>query len=134
MSQESVAAVNAAFDAFARRGPDGLAEHWTDDVHHRAIEGAIDDRGPLRGKDAVRAYLQDWLDMFDDFKVEPVELIDAGEDNVVAVFRFSGRAKLSGVVRDQTAAVVYTIRDGKIAGGLEYATRGEALKAAGLSE
>jgi hypothetical protein len=45
-------------------------------------EGAIDDRGPLHGNDAFRAYLQDWLDTFDDFKVEPVELIDAGEERV----------------------------------------------------
>jgi hypothetical protein len=78
--------------------------------------GATDDRGPMHGKDAVRAYLQDWIDMFDNFKVEPVELIDAGEDNVVAVIRFGGRAKLSGIETDQTAAIVYMIRDGRSQG------------------
>jgi ketosteroid isomerase-like protein len=31
-------------------------------------------------------------------------------------------------------AVVFVIRDGKIAGGREYATRDEALEAAGLRE
>jgi ketosteroid isomerase-like protein len=31
-------------------------------------------------------------------------------------------------------SVVYTVRDGKIARGREYATREEALEAAGLSE
>jgi ketosteroid isomerase-like protein len=80
---------------------------------------ALDDRGPMHGKDAVRAYVQDWLDMFDDFKVEPVELIDAGEDQVIAVIRNSGRAKLSGVATDLTYAALYTIRDGKIARGRE---------------
>ena len=33
-----------------------------------------------------------------------------------------------------TFAVLYTIRDGKIARGCEYMTRDEALEAAGLSE
>jgi ketosteroid isomerase-like protein len=63
-----------------------------------------------------------------------VELIDAGEDQVVAVLRIMGRAKLSGVETDLTYAALYTIRDGKIARGREYWTRDEALEAAGLSE
>jgi ketosteroid isomerase-like protein len=93
-----------------------------------------DDRGPMHGKEACRAYPQDWLDMFDDFKVEPVELIDAGGDNIVVVLRFGGRAKLSGVETDQAFAIVYTIRDGRIARGREYATRDQALEAAGLRD
>ena len=88
----------------------------------------------MHGKEAVRAYLQDWLDMFDDFKIEPVESIDAGGDRVVVVQRVGGRAKLSGVETEMDVPVVYTIRDGKIAVGREYATRQEALEAAGLSE
>ena len=107
---------------------------WTEDLDHRAIEGAPDDRGPIQGKDALRAYLEDWFDTFDGFRVEPLELIDAGEDQVVAVLRFGGRAKLSGVETDQTLAILATIRSGTIARGREYATRAEALEAAGLSE
>jgi ketosteroid isomerase-like protein len=38
------------------------------------------------------------------------------------------------VETDLTYAVLYTIRDGKIAGGREYWTREEALEAAGLRE
>jgi ketosteroid isomerase-like protein len=105
-----------------------------DDIDHRAAEGAPDDHGPIRGKEAVRAYVQDWQETFDDFVSEPVELIDAGEDNVVAVIRISGRAKLSGVETDLTYAALYTLRDGKVARGREYWTREEALEAAGLSE
>jgi ketosteroid isomerase-like protein len=133
MSQENVEVVKAALDAWPQ-GLDALSEHWTDDIDHRAIEGAIDDHGPLHGKDAVRAYLQDWLDMFDPLTVEPLELIDAGGDEVVTVLRIGGRAKLSAVETDITFAIVYTVRDGKLARGREYATRAEALEAAGLRE
>jgi ketosteroid isomerase-like protein len=69
-----------------------------------------------------------------DFRIEPVELIDAGENRVVAVLRFGGRAKLSGVETDQILGAVFEIRDGKIARGREYATRKQALDAAGLAE
>jgi ketosteroid isomerase-like protein len=71
---------------------------------------------------------------FDEFWFEAAELIDAGEETVVAVERFGGRAKLSGVETDQTSGVVLTIRGGKIARCREYATRAEALEAAGLRE
>jgi ketosteroid isomerase-like protein len=113
-------------------GLTALEEYWTDDVDHRPVEGAIDDRGPMKGKAAVAAYVQDWLDTFDELTSEPIELIDVGGDQVIAVLRISGRAKLSGVETDLTYAVVYTIRDGKIARGREYAARDEALEAAGL--
>src|SRR5436190_19475183 len=134
MSQENVEIVRDAAAAFNRGDVDTWLEYFADDIEHRAVEGALDDRGPMHGKDAVRAYLQDWLDMFDDFKVEPLELIDAGGDEVVAVLRNSGRAKLSGVETDMTYAIVWTIRDGKIARGREYWTRDEALEAAGLAD
>ena len=63
-----------------------------------------------------------------------MEFIDAGEDQVVAVERFGGRAKISGIETEQTQAVVSTIRDGRIARCREFMTRNEALEAAGLSE
>ena len=101
---------------------------------HRAIEGAPDDRGPILGKAALRAYIQDWIDTFHEFRIEPVELIELDDDRVVAVMRFGGRAKLSGVETDSTLGVIFTIRHGMIARGREYATREEALEAAGLRE
>jgi ketosteroid isomerase-like protein len=129
MSHENVELVRRAFDAYAQGGFDALSDFWTNDINYRAVEGALDDRGPMHSKDAVLAYAQDWLDLFDDFKIEPLELIDAGADQVVAVVRNSGRAKLSGVEADLTYAVLYTIRDGKIARVREYWTKEQALEA-----
>jgi len=134
MSQENLEIVRDAAAAFNRGDPDAWIEYMADDIDYRAAEGALDDAGPMHGKDAVRAHLQDWLDMFDDFKSEPLELVDAGEDQVIAVLRISGRAKLSGVETDLTYAALYTIRDGKVARGREYWTKEQALEAAGLRE
>jgi ketosteroid isomerase-like protein len=135
MSKENVGVVQAAADAFARDGVDGWLEYFTDDVDYRAAEGEIDDRGPIHGKDALRAYAEDWTEMFDDVRFEPVEVIDAGDDTVIAVMRISGRPKgTSAEALTLSVAGVSTIRDGKIARGREYWTREEALEAAGLSE
>jgi ketosteroid isomerase-like protein len=134
MSEENVEILKAAYEAFARGGLDRFMEHFVDEVDYRAVEGAPDDHGPINSKDALRAYVQDWQDTFDDFTSEPVELIDAGEENVIAVTRISGHAKLSGIETDLTYAALYTFRDGKIVRGREYWTRDEALEAAGLSE
>ena len=134
MSTPNVAAVEEAYEALADGGLDRFLDHWTDDLDHRSIEGAPDDRGPIYGRDAMRAYVQDWIDTFDEFRIEPVELSDAGRGMVVGVLRYGGRAKLSGIETDDTFGVVFTIRDGKIARGREYATRDQALEAAGLKE
>ena len=134
MSQENVEIVRDAAAAFNRGDLDAFIEYWADDIDYRAAEGALDDRGPMHGKDAIRAYMQDWLDLFDDFKSEALELIDGGEDQVIAIVRISGRAKQSGVETDLTYAATYTIRDGKIARGREYWTKEQALQAAGLSK
>ena len=95
MSQENVEVVRALFEAWGRGGLDALAEFWDARIDWRAAEGALDDAGPIHGVDAMRTYVQDWLDDFDELRVEAEELIDAGEQ-AVAVQRISGRAKASG--------------------------------------
>jgi ketosteroid isomerase-like protein len=134
MSQENIEIARDAAAAFNRGDLDAWLEYLTVDIDFRAAEGAPDDHGPIKGKEAMRAFVQDWLDTFDDLRVEPIELIDAGEDVVLAVNKFSGRAKLSGIETDLTYAELSTFRDGKIARSRQYFTRDEALEAAGLSE
>jgi ketosteroid isomerase-like protein len=134
MSQENVEIVRRYYEAYAQGGFDPWMEYWSDDLDHRAAKEGLDDPGPIRGKNAMRKHIRDWIDTFDEFWFEAVELIDAGEETVVAVERFGGRAKLSGVETDQTSGVVLTIREGKIARCREYATRAEALEAVGLTE
>ena len=135
MSQKNVEIVRDAVVAYNLGDLDAfLDEYWTDDIDYRAVEGAPDDHGPIHGKAEMRAYMQDWFDTFDDLKVEPLEVIDAGQDQAVAVVRFGGRAKLSGVEVDLTFAALYTVRDGKVARGREYWTKEQALEAAGLRE
>jgi ketosteroid isomerase-like protein len=134
MSGENIAVVEDAYRAFAHEGLDRFLDCWTDDLEHRSMEGDPDYPDPIRGRQAMRVFLQDWIDTFDEFRIEPVELIDAGGGVVAGVLRYGGRAKLSGIESHDTFGVMFTVRDGKIACGREYRTRDEALEAAGLRE
>jgi uncharacterized protein len=132
MSQENVEFLVDYFQRFADGDLDAIAEVWDPDINWRAAEGEIDDVGELHGPEAVRRHAQDWFDMFDDLAVVAEEVIDAGDDRVVAVQRMTGRAKVSGVETEIRFSVVYTLRDGKIVRGREYMTKEQALAAVGL--
>jgi ketosteroid isomerase-like protein len=134
MSQENVEILRKAAESFADRGLDSYFEFLHPDAHWRAMEGAIDDTGELSGREAIRRYVQDWIDTFDDFSIEPVELLDLGGDRVLSVQRLTGRAKLSGLETELRYAVVYTVRDGLIVDGREYVDREHALRAAGVQQ
>jgi ketosteroid isomerase-like protein len=134
MSRENVEVVRQALQAFADGGVDAMAEFWDPDIVWLAAQGAIDDIGEMHGPVAVRRYIQDWIDTFDDSSVVVDELRDVGDDRVLAIQRVKGRAKLSDIEIDIRYAAVSTVRDGKIVRGQEYLSIDEALAAVGLSE
>jgi ketosteroid isomerase-like protein len=133
MSEENVEIVRRSIAAYDSGGLDAVAAFWHPDIDWRAVEGYLDDVGLIRGPDGLRQYYRQWEETFDAGRTEIEELIDAG-DQVIAVLRGVGRMKGSDAEIDLRYAVVISIRDGKIASGREYATREEALEAAGLAE
>src|ERR1700730_2013291 len=97
MSQRNVEILRAAVKAFADGGLDAFAKFLHPDISWRAAEGAVDDVGDMNGIEAVRRYTQDWLDTFADYTNAAEELLDVGDDRVVAAQHITGRARLSGV-------------------------------------
>jgi ketosteroid isomerase-like protein len=134
MSEENVEVVRGMLQAFADGGLDAMAEFWDPDIDWRAAEGAIDDVGEMDGPVAVRRYMQDWIDTFDDFNVVVEELRDVGDGRVLSIQRLKGGAKLSGIETDLRYAQVSTVRDGKVVRAREYLRVEDALEAAGLAE
>ena len=97
MSQGNVEVVRQALQAFADGGVDAMAEFWDPDIVWLAAQGAIDDIGEMHGPVAVRRYIQDWIDTFDDFSVVVEVLRDVADDRVLAIQCLKGQAKLSGI-------------------------------------
>ena len=134
MSQENVEVVRRQFQALTRRFLDAAAAFWHPGIDWRAIEGALDDVGVMRGRDALRRYYEDWFDAFDELSAEVEEVICDDEDRVAVSLHFAGRGRASGVLTQGRYYVACTVRGGQIIGGREYETRDETLEAVGLRE
>ena len=94
------------------------------------------DAGEFRGRTAVIAWWSDFVASFEDYWIEPGELIDAG-DWVVVTNRTGGRGRESGALVERDWVNTYKWRDGRIVriefhADMEQAMK--ALEAAGLSE
>lgn len=108
---------------------DAAAEFWHPEIEWRAIDGAADDVGVIRGRDALRRYYQDWIDTLAELRAEVEEILCETDDRVAAVIRNSGRGRASGVPTKGRYYIACVVRDGLIVTGREYATREEALEA-----
>jgi len=84
------------------------------------------------GIDGFRSLWLDWLEPWATYYVRVDELIDTGE-RVVALIRDSGQRHDVDAEVEISAGSVWTIRNGRVV-KVEFCTREDALKAAGLSE
>ena len=93
-------------------------------------------RGLFQGHDGVRRWRDQVLDIFDDPRVEPEDIVDVRDDGetVLMLLRATGTASYTGIKADVEWAAIWTIREGKVLRAQGYLNRAEALEAAGLSE
>jgi ketosteroid isomerase-like protein len=90
--------------------------------------------GTRHGPEGFLRSIEEALEAFEDYHVEPEDFIDAGDIIVVPV-RISGRGRGSGLEMEMRLAHLWALgSDGKVVRSEIYETTAEALKAAGLSE
>lgn len=85
------------------------------------------------GLDGARQILAGWLGSWSDHDLEIEELVDAGEQGVVATAHLTARGSESGVDVDVRLYVRFRFRDGRVVYVFEHTDRDEALKAVGLA-
>ena len=88
--------------------------------------------GVFRGPDGLTAYLHQYIDAWEEYRVEVEELREVG-DRVLALLRHVGRGKGSGVESELRDAHVWTVRDGLAVRWRTYLDRAEALRDVGLA-
>ena len=87
-----------------------------------------------RGRDAfVTDMLGTYVSGWNDYSAELKEVISAG-DQVVAVIHETASVGASGVALDRDLVQLWTVRDGRGVFLKVFATKAEALEAAGLRE
>ena len=133
MSRENVEIVRRALEAYQREGLDGYLRYFDPEIEWSTTDTWIE-RATYRGHGGVRRYLGTMEAEFEDVRIEPVELIDAGGEQVVSSVRISGRGKGSGAPVELTLISIGSLRDGMVFRIRNYPDMAAALEAAGLSE
>ena len=129
MSQENAEVVLQAIQAFENDEEDFLRTLDPGVEWYPIEEGHI----PSRGHEAAVRVRRSWLENWEGHQIDVEEMKD-GADSVLACLHFTGRGVRSGVEVDLRLYQHFKLRDGKLVDLDEYADRGEALEAAGLSE
>jgi len=129
MSQENVDIVRRCLETFETD-----EDAWLQTLDPELEWYPIED-GHIRrlGHEAALGVRRRWLESWDDHQVDVEEVKDGG-DSVVVGQHLSGRGKGSGLEVDFRVYLHFKLRDGRVSYVYEYADRGEALEAAGLSE
>jgi ketosteroid isomerase-like protein len=133
MSQENVEIRNEAVQRFlaAFEGDD---DSFRDTLHPEIEWYPIEEnRTPTRGIEAAMWNRNQWLDTWEEHRLDVEEVIEEG-DSVVASVHIQARGKASGVAVDVHFYAQMKVRDGKIVYIYDHEDRNDALQAAGLSE
>jgi ketosteroid isomerase-like protein len=144
MSQENVEIVRRAYEitnSIGRTGagfvdPEEVApEFWARlapdfELHERS---ELPDAKVYRGPDEAKEFWRKTQQVFAELRWEPKEFIDLGHAVVVKA-RVVAVGRGSDVATEMAETNVFWFRDGKIVRLKGFATKAEALEAAGLSE
>jgi ketosteroid isomerase-like protein len=112
MSQENVALVRSAYEAYNRRDPEAVMACFDPDIDWH-VPDSLAWGDHVRGLEAIGKFFEGLKPyMGDDHEVAIGELIDAG-DRVVALVRHTGTAP-SGERYDVPSIMVWTAAGGKL--------------------
>jgi ketosteroid isomerase-like protein len=140
MSQENVEAAKRGYamlnDALRAGGPGSLNLLVEERLDPKVVikpSGVLPESEEVHGHDGALRFLATQMEAFKAMWFEPQEFIDAG-DRVVVRVRLGGSARHTGIAVEFERIHVWTYRGGKVARLDIYASKRQALEAAGLRE
>jgi ketosteroid isomerase-like protein len=130
MSQQNLELIRAGFAAHNRGDLDALTQVYDPDVVFETLL-----LGTHHGNEAIRLIYEENRKTLSGYTVDPIELIDAG-DQVVAVAQVNGVGPASQIAMEDRDrfAFLFTIKNGRVVREQAFRNREEALEAAGLSD
>jgi ketosteroid isomerase-like protein len=126
-AQDPVELVRRSFEPINGRDVEATMNFYgPDSVWDMSLIGL----GTYEGPAAIRDFFEDWVAAYDDFEIEPEEILDFGNGIVLAVVRQTARPVGSNADVEVRYASVSTWEDGVNVRTTNYADRGEAWLAA----
>jgi ketosteroid isomerase-like protein len=137
MSQTNARVVRRFVEALVSgRGDD----HWQLVLADLDSDVAVEDLDISLDTERYRGYAEflrwiaDWSESWGSWRIEGVEVRPAGDGRLIALFLMLVEGRGSGIELSRKDAMVFTLREGKIAGIVYYNDQRQALTAVGLAE
>ena len=137
MSQENVEVVRRFIEALPRAQ---ASDDWQPvlaevdpDVEIEDLDISLDTER-YRGHDSVRKWIGVWMESWESWSLEDVQVRPVGEDRAIGLFLVRAKGKGSGIELSRRDALIATLRTGKIEAVTYYNDQQQALEAAGLPE
>ena len=103
---------------------------WSLDPRYPPFEG----REVWQGREGFVEFVRTWTEGFEDWSIRVEQLIDGGDNTVVALTRQTATGKGSGVPVELYIGQVWEVEDGRLVRVTNYMSQSDALEAAGLEE
>jgi ketosteroid isomerase-like protein len=137
VSRENVELIRRLYDAVAARDSETVLAIYHPEVvwdHSNNSELAhLTGSTVYHGHDGLREWSRQYYEAWDDVTAELEDVIDVGDDRVVAVLNYQGRGRVSGAeVQITRMAGIFTIRDGQVTRAEWYRNEPDALRASGI--
>jgi len=136
MAQDNVQVVRRFIEALPRAQ---ASDDWQPVLAEVAPGVEIDDLDisldteRFRGRDGVRRWIGVWMESWESWRLENVEVQPVGEDRAIGLFLVYAKGKGSGIELSRRDALVCSLRAGKITEMGYYNDQQQALNAVGLS-
>jgi ketosteroid isomerase-like protein len=132
VSEANVELVRSMNTSLGAGEVEGLIGLFHEDAEWRDLQHAPDMPEVVRGRTAILALWAQWTEVFDEFKAEVFEYVDA-DPWVICDSHWYGTGKGSELVVDLRCADAYEVREAQLARAVVgYPDVATALKAVGL--
>ena len=133
MSEDNVEIVRHSTEAYSRGAIDEALASWAPDAvldwsNSRGLEPEV-----VRGRDQIRAYMEQFLQAFEEIRIEFEDIFEADTDVVIAENLAYLRGH-NGVEVTARSAWIITFQNGRQTSLTLYQSQADALEALGLSE
>jgi ketosteroid isomerase-like protein len=127
MSSDDVQTLREAYEAFARQDVPTVMAAFDEDIEWD-MPDSVPFGGTYHGHDGVGSFFSQLAEHWEELRVEPEEVIDAG-DTIVVLIRLSGRG--AGGSIDSKSLHLWRMRDGRATAFREYPDTARVLQALG---
>jgi ketosteroid isomerase-like protein len=129
MTRDNLEIMRAAFEALDEGGIEAMLQYIHPEFEVTTPPGLAAEPDTYRGHDGIRRWFDEFYEAMDQVRLEPHDFIAVG-DRVVVPFTLRARGRTTGLVAEQEAVQVWTMRDGRAVRADVFATLDEAMAAA----